>query len=302
MQSFDIVTLRVFLAAARAGSIGAAARNEHIAASAVSRRISDLEHDLGITLIRRTPSGVSLTPAGRVFVDHCETILGQFADVRADLKRFAEGEAGELRIGAITSVLTGKLPQTIKSFQDDNPGVNVSLSEVSSADGIRRLREDLLDLVIIADNIDTRGFDVRAYANDHVWVIGSHDHALFDGRKAGAPIPFKDTLPYEHLSFHEGGALDELLAKAASKAGRQPDRRISVIRFDSLRHCVSAGLGLGFLRESTIRPYLELENVNGAPIADKWAEGRLVSVYPKNLDVSPVVTSFLALLDEDPDA
>ena len=53
MQSFDIVTLRVFLAIARAGSIGAAARREHIAASAVSRRISDLEHDLGVTLMRR---------------------------------------------------------------------------------------------------------------------------------------------------------------------------------------------------------------------------------------------------------
>lgn len=54
MQSFDIVTLRVFLAAARTGNIGAATRNEHIAASAISRRISDLEHDLGITLIRRS--------------------------------------------------------------------------------------------------------------------------------------------------------------------------------------------------------------------------------------------------------
>lgn len=54
MQSFDIVTLRVFLAAARTGNIGAATRNEHIATSAVSRRISDLEHDLGITLIRRS--------------------------------------------------------------------------------------------------------------------------------------------------------------------------------------------------------------------------------------------------------
>ncbi len=43
MESFDIVTMRVFLAVARLGSIGAAARNEHIAASAASRRISELE-------------------------------------------------------------------------------------------------------------------------------------------------------------------------------------------------------------------------------------------------------------------
>lgn len=57
MESFDIVTMRVFLAVARLGSIGAAARNEHIAASAASRRISDLERELGIVLISRTPPG-----------------------------------------------------------------------------------------------------------------------------------------------------------------------------------------------------------------------------------------------------
>ena len=297
MQSFDIVTLRVFLAAARAGSIGAAARNEHIAASAVSRRISDLEHDLGITLIRRKPSGVSLTPAGQVFVDHCETILNQCADVRADLKRFADCTAGELRIGAISSVLTGRLPDILRTFQDENPGIDVSLSEITSADGIRQLREDLLDLVLIADNTDTRGFDVRPYANDPVWVVGASDHPLFKGRKSGKPMKFEDTLDHEHLSFHEGGALDDLIAKATQKAKRQPDRRINVVRYDALRRCVSAGLGLGFMRESSALPYLDQDDMKGVPLSDDWANSRLISVFPRAQDVSPVVDRFLKLLD-----
>ncbi len=77
MQNFNIVTIRIFLAVAREGSIGAAARREHIAASAVSRRISDLEQNLNVALIHRTPSGVSLTPAGEAFTRHCEGILEQ---------------------------------------------------------------------------------------------------------------------------------------------------------------------------------------------------------------------------------
>jgi len=69
-ESFDVVTLRVFLSVARLGSIGAAARNEHIAASAASRRISDLERNLDSVLLTRTPVGVSLTWAGKTFANH----------------------------------------------------------------------------------------------------------------------------------------------------------------------------------------------------------------------------------------
>lgn len=297
MQSFDIVTLRVFLAVARAGSIGAAARNEHIAASAVSRRISDLEHDLGVSLIRRSPSGVTLTPAGQVLAEHCKTVLNQFSEIRADLKRFSEGIVGELRIAAVTSVVAGSLPKLLKAYQDANPNVAVSLTEIYSADGIRQLREDLADLVIIADTVDTRGFDVKPYASDPVWVLGNETHPLFEGHAPGEPILFTDTLDYEHLSLHEGGVLDELVATATRRAGRQPVRRIRVARFDALRRCVSAGLGLGFLRESSVKPYLELESLKGAPLSDSWSDRRLICAFPKSKDISPVVAEFLTLLD-----
>ncbi len=298
MQSFDIVTLRVFLAVARAGSIGAAARNEHIAASAVSRRISDLEKDLDISLIHRTPSGVNLTPAGQAFVEHCEKVLSQFAGIRSDLKQFSEGLAGELRIAAVTSVVAGSLPKLVKTYQDANPNVFVTLTEIYSSDGIRQLREDLADVVIIADTVDTRGFEVKAYATDPVWVVGNNEHPLFEGHVSGEPIAFSDTLEYEHLSLHEGGVLDELVATATRRAGHQPTRRIRVVRFDALRKCVGAGLGLGFLRESSVKPYLELENLKGAPLADEWSVRHLVCAYPKSGDTSPVVADFLSLLDE----
>ncbi len=211
-----------------------------------------------------------------------EESWGSRHDVRADLKRFADSSAGELRIGAISAVLTGRFPGVLKSFEDENPGIDITLTEISSADGVRQLREDLLDLIFIADNTDTRGFDVRPFANDPVWVVGTNDHPLFRDRKPDKPMRFVDTLDHEHLSFHEGGALDDLIATATHKAKRQPDRRISIVRFDSLRRCVSAGLGLGFMRESSAKPYLDLENMKGVPLSDDWADSSLISVFPKS--------------------
>ena len=64
MHRIDPVSLQLFLAVVRERSIKRAAEAEHIAQSALSRRMADLEHALGVPLLMRSPMGVQLTEAG----------------------------------------------------------------------------------------------------------------------------------------------------------------------------------------------------------------------------------------------
>jgi DNA-binding transcriptional LysR family regulator len=296
MQSFDIVTLRVFLAVARLGSIGAAARNEHIAPSAASRRISDLEHDLDTVLFARTPAGASLTSAGKAFAGHCERLLSSYADVRADLKRFADGEAGELRLAAIPRALDGTLPFTIARFKENNPEVHVTIQETSSRQGIRFLREDVADLAIIYDSVDIKGFESFQFKQDPIWVVGKKDHPLFVKHSSSSPILFEDTLDFEHISYHEGSVLDELVSEARRKKGRSFSYDTKVNRTNSLLKCVEAGLGLGIISKRDLTPYLKNDNLHAVKLADAWATRNRVCVYPKGQAASPIVKKFLRYL------
>ncbi len=298
MQSFDIVTLRVFLGVARLGSIGAAARNEHIAASAASRRVSDLEHDLDTVLIKRTPSGTSLTAAGKTFAIHCETLLSQYADIRADLKRYSQGDGGEFRIAAITSVMNGRLPHIVAKFKEENPQLNIHLREIFSQEGSRYLREDLADLVIISDTAVAKGFDTVPFDQDPVWIVGRKGHPVFENTPEDKPVSFLDTLEFEHISFHEGGVLDELVAEASRKAGRVPSYKTKVMRFGSLRNCAQAGLGLGFSRQSLIKPFLKNPDLDGRPLSDEWAERELICVAPRGQITTPLITKFLECIKD----
>ncbi len=298
MESFDIVTMRVFLAVGRLGSIGAAARNEHIAASAASRRISDLERELGIVLISRTPSGTNLTPAGQAFAEHCEQLLHKYAEVRADLKRFAEGEAGELRLAAIPRALAGVLPFLIAQFKRDNPEVHVTVQEIFSRQGVRFLREDVSDMAIIYDSVDTTGFELKPFKEDHVWVVGHKDHPLFLEKNDSDAVFFKETLEYEHISFHEGGVLDELVSEAR-KGHRKLLTTVRVQRINSLIRCVEAGLGLGIIGERDLQPHLTNVNLAMLRLADKWASRNLVCAYPQGQAASPPLKRFLQYLDGD---
>ncbi|MFN2353187.1 MAG: LysR family transcriptional regulator [Desulfopila sp.] len=299
MESFDIVTMRVFLAVARLGSIGAAARNEHIAASAASRRISDLERELGIVLIARTPAGTHPTPAGQAFAQHCEQLLNKYAEVRADLKRFAEGEAGELRLAAIPRALAGVLPFLIAQFKKDNPDVHVTVQEIFSRQGVRFLREDVSDMAILYDSVDTTGFELKPFKEDQVWVVGHKDHPLFLEKSDPDTVFFKETLGYEHVSFHEGGVLDELVVEAGKGHRKSLKYTVRVQRINSLIRCVEAGLGLGIIGERDLQPHMTKESLTMLRLADTWASRNLVCAYPQGQAATPPLKRFLQYLDGD---
>lgn len=293
MHNFDTITLRVFLAIAREGSIGAASRKEHIAASAISRRVNDLELDLGVELLRRSPSGVALTPAGRAFAKRCEEILEAFSSARAEVRAYSDGGSGELRIGGINSALAGDFPHILKAYMAANPAVEVSLFETSSTEAVRLLREDRADLMLVSDTVEAQGFETLEYSVDPIWVVGAKEHPLFAGRAAMEPIPFDAVLDHELMSLHEGGALEDLISAALRKAGKSRKRRFRVIRFDPLRKFAEAGLGLGFLRASSVEPYLDSLEIRGAPLSDDWALRRMVFLFPKGQGVAPTVLKFL---------
>ena len=296
MQGFDIVTLRVFLAVARLGSIAAAARSENIATSAASRRISDLEYDLDIILITRTPAGANLTAAGKAFSRHCEVLLCQYANIRADLKRFANGETGELRLASIPRALDGTLPFIIAEFKRDNTAIHVTVREAFSRQGLRFLREDIADLAIIYDSLDIEGFEVVPFKEDPLWVVGRKDHPLFSMYGDRHSIPFEKTLDFEHISYHEGGVLDELISDARREIGRNGRFNIKVFRVNSLFRFIEAGLGLGIIGDRDLQPHLKNSNLKALRLTDQWASRNLVCVYHKGQAASPTVQRFLEYL------
>ena len=298
MQGFDLVTLRLFLAIARLGSIGAAARSEHLVPSAVSRRISDLEHELDTALVIRTPSGASLTPAGKAFTLHCEEILAKYADTRTDLKRFAEGRVGRLRIAAIPRAIDSDLPFVISQFEQNNPQIEITLSEIYSRQGIRLLREDQADMAIVHDSVNMKGMENLPFKKDTIWIVGHKTHPLFQKYKRKNSILFKDTLDYDHISYHDGGVLDTRIAEARKKEKKPAKSKIRLWKVHSLLRCVEAGLGLGIISDRDLQQTWRKQNLKSLRIADDWASSNLVCVFPKGNTASPVVKVFLDYLGE----
>jgi len=156
----------------------------------------------------------------------------------------------------------------------------------------------MADLAIIYDSVDIKGFEALPFKRDPIWVVGKTNHPLFTKHLKTTAIQFKETLDYEHISFHEGGVLDELVSEARRKTGRTPSHDIKVIRVNSLFKFVEAGLGLGIIGERYLMPFMKKSILQALPIADDWASRNLVWVYPRGQAASPTVRKFLKYLGE----
>ncbi|WP_245410554.1 LysR family transcriptional regulator [Notoacmeibacter marinus] len=108
-MAIELRHLRYVVAASRCGSLRRAAAALGVEQSAISRRIRDLEDELGASLFNRHSGGVILTHAGKKFVRHARQALSEVSCAAADVAPVGRGEEGVVRIGIFSSLASAPM-------------------------------------------------------------------------------------------------------------------------------------------------------------------------------------------------
>ena len=136
-RRIDSYSVRLFVAAARAGSIVRAAAAENIAPSALSRRLADLEHAFETPLLVRSPRGIALTEAGKLVLARGERIDEELQALLREVQSKGGEVRGTVRLYANMSSVIGFLPERLQRFMAAYPGVEVALHEEDTRDVLR---------------------------------------------------------------------------------------------------------------------------------------------------------------------
>mgnify|MGYP003611620557 CR=1 FL=1 len=141
--------LRYFTMVAETRNITRAAARLHVAQPALSRQLTDLENDIGVSLLERGRHGVTLTPAGREFHRRAKQLL---ADARraGDAARDAAGAvAGRLTLGFFSALQLDHLSPVIQGFRKDFPRVQLDYRCDSHANQLQGVRDGSIDIAFI---------------------------------------------------------------------------------------------------------------------------------------------------------
>ena len=141
--------LRYFLAVAEAQNFTKAAVLLRVAQPALSRRVQDLEDEIGVDLLKRSPRGVVLTAEGKVFLENTRHLLKLADESVEQVRALARGEYGELHVGYAPTPTVEILPPALAAFQKAFPRVRVLLHDLSEQELIDGLRNGKLELALM---------------------------------------------------------------------------------------------------------------------------------------------------------
>ena len=266
----NLHSLELFVATVEERSITAAAERRFIAASALSKRIAELERVLGTPLLLRQARGVEPTAAGRVLARGARTLLHQAGELEANVRDFAVGDSGHVRIAANLSAITQFLANDLREFTQQHPRIHIDLEERISSLVTRMLLENSADIGLFTSSMDEAQLDVHPYREDELVLImhTSHPLASFD------QIGFADTLDHEHIGLQRDSAAASIIQRVAADAKRELRMRFFVHSYDALISMVRARHGIGLMPLGALSLY-DTNDLANVRIIDPWARRRL---------------------------
>jgi molybdate transport repressor ModE-like protein len=265
---FDLTDMRLFLTVVECGSLTQGARTMHLALASVSERIAGMEEALGAPLLERNRRGVRTTAAGEALVRHARSILGQVEQMRGELRTYATGLKGRIRLLSNSAALAAFLPPQLCRFLAAYRDLSIDLLERPSAEIVQSMVDRRADLGIVADITDFGPLQTRLIASDQLVVVASRAHRV--AQKTA--VAFADILGEPIVGIADT-ALETHLGERASRLGHQLDYRILLRNIDHVAMHVEAGIGISIMSGAVARQLRR--DVAIAPLSEPWAMRRL---------------------------
>jgi DNA-binding transcriptional LysR family regulator len=284
--------LRIFHAAAHAGSFTHAGDTLHMSQSAVSRQVSALEHDLGVPLFHRHARGLLLTEQGELLYRTANDVLMKLEAVQSSLTDSKEKPSGALRVTTTVGLGSTWLTSRIRSFIDLYPDVDLHLIfdddeldlGMREADVAIRLRQPTQP-----DLIQRKLFTV------HFHVYAAPEYL----QRFGTPVSIDDLDKHRLITFGEQAPAYLRSMNWLETAGRiATSPRRSVLKANNIvaiKRAVQAGVGIAILPD-----YIIDKSSNLVPVMtdqeDKVPSFDTYYVYPSELKNTARVTAFREFL------
>ena len=283
-MKLDPVSLRLFVAVMEEGTIAEAAAREHIAASAVSKRLSELEQTLATELFVRSNKGTEPTAAAFALLNLARGVLNDLDDIYAQMREYASGVRGHVRVYANISAITQFLPAELKSFMAQYPQVQIHLQERISSVIAKAVADNAADIGILNAGNYGEQLTQLPYHDDELVVIAPQGHPLT--RKKS--VRMQQVLDHDVVGAHPGSVMNHLLTKAAAELGRPLRLRIQVSSYDALCLMVASGLGIGVMPRQSAQLFLPALKIQCITLSEPWAARKLVVAVRDLAALSPV--------------
>lgn len=245
----ELRQIQYFIEVAKREHMTEAANALHVAQSAVSRQIVNLEAELGVDLFIREGRNIRLTPIGQMFLEKMEQAMDVIEQARREIEENLDPQTGTVRVGFPSSLAAYLLPTVISAFRKEYKDVKFQLHQGAYHSLIESVIKGDIDMALLGPvpNEEHRVKSEILFMED-LMVLLPVNHPLADRRS----IALEDLRGDSFVLSPNGYILRDLVINACKQRGFEPTVAFEGMDIDALKGLVSAGLGVTLLPEITL--------------------------------------------------
>lgn len=264
-RALQETSLRYFAEVARTGSIQAASLRLHVAGSAISRQIANLEQALDVSLFDRRRHGMVPTAAGELLMVHARRTALDSERVLHEIERLKGSRRGLIRLCSVEGFAIDFLPRAVARFQRDNPDVMIDLQMALPAEVTRRVVEGDADIGMSFSRVAERGIEVVHRQSAPVMALMRSKHPLAGSRRVSLTrlqeypmaLPSSDTTLRQLIDLAIGAKKLDIAPALTSNSSQ------------ALCAFVMEGNGVTFSAEVSARPFVGKGQALLIPLSDR---------------------------------
>ncbi len=280
--NFNLTELEAFVAVADNLSFQSAAGVMHISASALSRRISQLETMLGARLFDRNTRNVSLTNVGRVFLSHARAVLNELENGILRITDLATNRGGQVTIACIPSATYSFLPNVLHIFHAQYPKIRVRVIDERANPALNTVIHGEADFGINFVGTQEPGIDFLPILSESFVLAMLRSHPLA-GRQS---VKWEELLDESFMSTSRDTGNRLMLDHALAKVKNRPAAFFEAGHVTTLISMVAAGLGVAAVPRMALSAHNN-PNLVGVPLVKPVVGRRIGLVSSRSRLLTP---------------
>jgi DNA-binding transcriptional LysR family regulator len=247
---FDIAALRYAVLTAKTFSFARAAAQAGVKQSTLSKRISGLEHRIGVKLFERSTRGAFPPEVGLGWLDEASRVLGNLNALHIKARAIGAGHSGTIGIGFSTSLAAGNMRALIADLVHRFPELRVHGIEGDRVRLAQALESHGVDFAVLSGKLPDTGLERLPLWSERVMVVLPEGHSLAkkdrvywtDLRRERFILPQQDP----------GADLAEVARARLSEPGWQPDIEVHEVSRDNVANMVPIGRFISLTTETVL--------------------------------------------------
>ncbi len=284
----DMRQLRYFVTIVEVGSFSKAAHRLRVAQPALSQHVRNMEIDLGVDLLFRSPQGVRPTEAGETLVRHARLILGQMEVAREAVRRGQAEPEGEVRFGLPGTVSQMLCVPLISAARRRYPKVRLRVAEAMSGFVLDWLREGKIDLGVLYRSVNDRTLQARHVLSEDLRLLGPAE-PMDRPHPPPGPVPFAALADLTLILPSHGHGLRDLIEERAQAEGARLRTVIDIDTYGQIKLLVQGGLGYSILPAAALRAEVHKGLLKSWPMGEPVLSRDLHLVRPSDRPLSSAV-------------